>query len=253
MKRGVLIIFLFLSFGSLFPQTTDSISEIREVRYDRSSDLEPVAFDRSRIEDFKKSKDFDYLKSFEKDNWWTRFKKWVNAKYTQFINWLFGDYRANPVLTFIIEIIPFILLVLLLGLIAWLFSRLNPGGRILQQPRTGEVFLTEEEELVRNEDLPGLMEEAVRNGQFRLAVRYYYLNQLRKLDRLNLIEYEYQKTNRDYTAELKDENIRKQFSDITMLYEFIWYGSFQVSESDYRLAEKGFLRMERTLNSLSHE
>ncbi|MCM8570716.1 DUF4129 domain-containing protein [Gramella jeungdoensis] len=253
MKRGVLIIFLFLFFGSIYPQKTDSIAEIKEVRYDKSSDLVSVEFNRSRIEDYKNSEEFEYLDTTEKDNWWTRFKKWVNAKYNQFINWLFGEYRTNSVMAFIIEIIPFILLVLLLGLIAWLFSRLNPGGRILQQPGTSEVFLTEEEELVRNEDLPALMEEAVRNSQFRLAVRYYYLNELRKLDRLKLIEYEYQKTNRDYTTELKDENIRKNFSEITKLYEFIWYGSFQVSESDYRLAEKGFLRMERTLNSLGHE
>lgn len=253
MKSRILIIFLFLFCGSVYPQEVDSVAEIKEVRYDESSGLEPVKFDRSRIDNYKNSKDFEYLQTSEKDNWWTRFKKWVNEKYKQFLNWLFGDYKASPLLAFIIEIIPFVLLVLMLALIAWLFSRLNPGGRILQQPKTSQVFLSEEEELVKNEDLPALIKEAVRNGQFRLAVRYYYLNELRKLDNLDLIEYEFQKTNRDYNSELKDENIRKHFAEITMLYEFIWYGSFQVSESDYRLVEKGFLRMEQSLNSLSHE
>lgn len=253
MRNGILIIILFLFFGNLYPQETDSITGTSEIIYDKTPDLEPVEFDAARIEDFKNSKEFDYLEVAEKDNWWTRFKKWLNAKYTQFLNWLFGDYQPDSLLAFIIKFIPFILLVLLLGLIAWLFSRLNPGGHMLREPDSGEVFLTEEEELVRNENLKSLMEEAVRNGQFRLAVRYYYLNELRRLDRLKLIEYEYQKTNRDYTAEIKDENIRKIFSEITKLYEFIWYGSFQVSESDYRLAEKGFVRMEKNLNSLGHE
>ena len=130
---------------------------------------------------------------------------------------------------------------------------MNPGGRILQKPKTSEVFLTEEEELVKSQDLPALIKEAVINGEFRLAVRYYYLNELRKLDELHLIDYEYQKTNKDYSEEIKDEDIRKHFYEITKLYEFIWYGSFQVSETDYRLVEKGFLRMEKVLNSVGYE
>ncbi|TBW28934.1 DUF4129 domain-containing protein [Gramella sp. KN1008] len=253
MRTGTLIILLLLIFGSLYPQETDSIHQNREVRYDETPNLEPVDFDTSLIEEYKNSKEFDYITTPEKDSWWTRFKKWLNQKFTQFLNWLFGDYEPNSLLAIIIKLIPFILLVLLLIVIAWLFSKLNPGERMLQEPSAGEVFITEEEKLIRNEDLKALMQEAVRNGEFRLAVRYYYLNELRKLDRLKLIRYEYQKTNQDYTAELKDENIRKHFSEITKFYEFIWYGSFQVSESDYKLAEKGFLRMETDLNSLGHE
>ena len=97
------------------------------------------------------------------------------------------------------------------------------------------------------------MKEAIKNAQFRLAVRYYYLNELRKLDELNIISYEYQKTNRDYYEEIKDEKIRQHFFEITKLYEFIWYGSFKVSEKDFWLAEKGFKRMENLLNTMSYE
>lgn len=253
MKKGILIILLFLFFGNFYPQEKDSVSEMKEIKYDDAGDLSPITFDRTQIESYRAEKEFDYINAQEKDNWWTRFKKWINAKYNQFLNWLFGEYQANSILAFFIKILPFLLLLILIGLIVWLFSRLNPGARILEQQKTSEVFLTEEEELVKNEDLQGLMKEAVKNGQFRLAVRYYYLNELRKLDELELIQYEYQKTNRDYSNEIKDEKIRKQFSDITFLYEFIWYGSFQVSESDFRLAEKGFIRMEETLNSVSRE
>ena len=114
-------------------------------------------------------------------------------------------------------------------------------------------FLSEEEELVKSENLSALMQEAIENGQFRLAVRYYYLLSLRKLDELGLIQYEYQKTNRDYLDEITNKDIKNSFADNTKLYEFIWYGSFKVSESDFRLAEKGFIRMENSLKQLSHE
>lgn len=240
-------------FGNIFPQAADSIPEDKVIRYDNSKDLNPVKFDKTKIESYRSQKDFDYINSIEQDNWWTRFKKWVSAKYNQFINWLLGDYKANSILSFIIAALPFLLLLLLLGLIAWLFSRLNPGGKVLQEPKKSTVFLSEEEELVKSEDLPALMKEAIKNAQFRLAVRYYYLNELRKLDELNIISYEYQKTNRDYYNEIDNEKIRQHFSEITKLYEFIWYGSFQVSEKDFRLAEKGFTRMENLLNTRGYE
>lgn len=253
MKKFILILLISFVFGNVFPQEKDSVAEKKELRYDESSSLIPVEFDRQKIDNYRSQEEFDYLQNVEEDSWWTRFKKWLNAKYRQFINWLFGEYEPNSVLAFIISIVPFILLLVLLGLVAWLFSRLNPGGKILQQPKTSEVFLTEEEALVKKEDLPMLIKKAVNKGNFRLAVRYYYLNELRKLDELRLIDYEVQKTNRDYSEEIEDRVIRKHFQEISKLYEFIWYGSFHVSEADYRFVEKNFQRMEDSLNSFSHE
>lgn len=253
MKKRFLIILLFFSFGIFYPQETDSLTEKKEIKYDRTSNLKPVELNENQIEQYRSEEDFDYVTNVEKDNWWTRFKKWINAKYNQFINWLFGDYKANSILVAIAAVIPVLFILALLGLIAWLFSRLNPGGKILQKPKTSEVFLSEEEELIKNEDLSALMKEAIQNGQFRLAVRYYYLQELRKLDELELIKYEYQKTNKDYSNEIRNKKIRDHFTNITKLYEFIWYGSFQVSEADFRLAEKGFIRMEDALKNPEHE
>ncbi len=253
MKNRILVIILFLFFGNIYPQQADSIAERKEIKYDKTSGLAPLEFDEEKISEYREQEDFDYLNEAENESWWTRFKKWINAKYNQFINWLFGDYEPNSVLAIFISILPWLLLLILIGLIIWLFSRLNPGGNILQKPKQSEVFLTEEEELVKSQDLPALIKEAIHNGQFRLAVRYYYLNELRKLDEMKLIDYEYQKTNKDYSEEIKDEKIRSHFSEITKLYEFIWYGSFQVSETDFRLVEKGFLRMEGVLKSVSYE
>ena len=239
--------------GTFYPQETDTLNEVKEIRYDDTANLKPTDFDAEKINEFQSQEEFDYLHYVEKDNWWTRFKTWINLKYNQFISWLFGEYEANGFWAAVIAIIPVLLILALLALIAWLFSRLNPGGKILQKQKTSEVFLSEEEELIKNEDLEALMREAIQAGKFRLAVRYYYLKELRKLDQLELIDYEYQKTNRDYSNEIKQVKIKEQFTNISMLYEFIWYGSFQVSEADFRLAEKGFLKMEDTLKNLSHE
>jgi len=252
LKIRFLLIFFFLFFGTFYPQETDSLNEIKEIRYDETPKLSPTEFDKEKIEKFQSQEEFSYLHTVVEENWWTRFKTWLNLKYNQFLSWLFQDYQASGLLSAIIAIIPALFIFIILGLIFWLFSRLNYGGKMLQKPKTSEVFLSEEEELVKNEDLDTLIQKAVQTGKFRLAVRYYYLKELRKLDELEFIEYEYQKTNRDYSNEIESAAIRKQFANISMLYEFIWYGSFQVSETDFKLAEKGFLKMEDSLKDLKH-
>ncbi|MDR5589984.1 DUF4129 domain-containing protein [Christiangramia sp. SM2212] len=253
MAKKFLFFLIFLSFSFLHSQEADSLEVQKEMQYDENSELLPLELDDSQIEDYRNQKDFNYIETVENDSWWTRFKKWLNAKYNQFINWLFGDYEANSILAAFIAVLPYLLILAIIALVVWLFSKLNPGGKILREQKTSEVFLSEEEDLVKNEDLLSLMKEAIQNGNFRLAVRYYYLLQLRKLDDLEIIQYEYQKTNRDYLMEIRDQKIKDQFSNISKLYEFIWYGSFQVSETDYRLAEKGFVQMEDSLKNLRYE
>lgn len=252
MKNLLFTILFLLTFIRLDAQENPG-EEIKQVKYDQTENLEKPDFDRERIESYKSQKEFEYLNAETEESWWSRFKKWLNHKYQQFISWLFGEYSPGSFLSWFIGILPFLLILLLLGLIAWLFSRLSPGGKIFQKPDNPQVFLSEEEELVRKEDLPVLIQKAVKNGQFRLAVRYYYLNELRELEEAEHIRYEFQKTNLDYREEIEDDTIRKLFSEITKIYEFIWYGGFDVSESDYRLAEKGFLKLERILKNAGHE
>ncbi len=238
--------------GSSYPQQ-DSISLPEGLKYDMDTLFTTVSFKETRLNEFKTQEEFDYIEKVEKESWWSRFKNWINAKYNQFLAWLFGEYEPNSLIAFPIRILPYVLLFLLLGLVLWLFSRLNPGRHILEDPRNSEVFLSEEEELVKNEDLNSLIQTAIRNSEFRLAVRYYYLKQLKKLDQSKLIDYQYQKTNHDYLEEIGDWTVREHFNRITKLYDFIWYGSFEVTENDFALAEKTFLRMETLLKSVKSE
>lgn len=250
-----LLIFLFalLSFGSIRAQTDSLAAGQQQVQYDDSEGLQPANFSEKEIRELKEQKAFSYIDRSQEVSWWTRFKRWISLKYEQLLKWLFGDYKANSFLLFVFKLLPYLLLAILLGLIVWLFIRLNPGGSVLEQPAKPQVYSSKEEELMQSRDLQRLTEEAVQNGQFRLAVRYHYLLNLQQLDRLNFISYQFQKTNEDYAAEIGNENVRVKFLKVTRLYDFIWYGDFQVSETDYRLAEKGFAEMDGILNQVSYE
>lgn len=250
MKLLLATFILFFSTFCGFTQEQDSLSAPAEVRIDQTRNLRPVNFDREKLSALKKDEAFDYLEAREKESWWSRFKSWVNTKLNGFLGWLFGDYSPGGFVAILISILPFLLLLGLFALVIWFFSRLNPGRTLLKSQDKNEVFVSEEEELIKGDDLPLLMKEAVKNGKFQLAVRYYYLNELRKMDELKIIDYQYQKTNHEYFDEIENGTLKAEFILITRFYEFIWYGSFTVTEKDFRIAEKEFIRMDKSLQSL---
>ena len=130
---------------------------------------------------------------------------------------------------------------------------MNPGKNILQQPQTAKVHLDDEEEIIQNADIPSLINTAIENGQYRMAVRYYYLQALKELDLKNFIEFEAQKTNNDYISEITNEQLNRLFRKGTRVYNFIWYGDFQVSKEDFLLAEKGFSELNSTIKNTKNE
>ena len=86
-----------------------------------------------------------------------------------------------------------------------------------------------------------------------MAVRYYYLQALKELDLKNLIDFEAQKTNEDYTSEINNAQLNIIFKKVTRIYNFIWYGDFQVSKDDFLLAEKGFSELNSTIKNTKNE
>ena len=69
----------------------------------------------------------------------------------------------------------------------------------------------------------------------------YYLWLLKDLKESELIVWLPEKTNADYLSELKQEALRKQFSYLSYLYNYIWYGEFSITDEDYLSAKKAFL------------
>ena len=252
--RLLLLITIFLLSCPNFYGAQDSIvPDTETVVYDSDSGLQKVEFNKGRILEFKKDKAFDYLAEIENDSWWTRFKRWLSMKYTQLLEWLFGEYTANSLVAILLLILPYILVAAVIGLIVWLFIRLNPGPSLIGEPDTGSVFFNEEEEIVRSQDISSLIDSAVRAGDYRLAVRYYYLQLLKHLNEKGLIKYEFQKTNSEYLAEIKEETYKPKVKRLMRLYDFIWYGSFTVSENDFSVAQNSFREIERSILTLPNE
>lgn len=69
-----------------------------------------------------------------------------------------------------------------------------------------------------------LLDEAVRQQDYRRAIRLYYLRALKQLSDKALIDWQPGKTNHRYIRELQAQALRLDFEKITALFEYVWYG-----------------------------
>ncbi|HYG18106.1 MAG TPA: DUF4129 domain-containing protein [Ohtaekwangia sp.] len=90
-------------------------------------------------------------------------------------------------------------------------------------------------ENIAETDLAQLLQQALQAGDFRRAVRLYYLLLLQQLNAREMIEWKKDKTNREYLAELfaKDYHY-DEVKTLTLAYERVWYGEYVLEQDSFR-------------------
>ena len=89
-----------------------------------------------------------------------------------------------------------------------------------------------------------LILQATQAGQFREAVRLLYLETLKSLAKTNQIDWKINKTNQDYLNELRSSPLRNEFSDLTLRYEYVWYGDFEIGRRGFDSMQQVFKRFQ---------
>jgi hypothetical protein len=84
---------------------------------------------------------------------------------------------------------------------------------------------------------------------YRGAVRLLHLKMLKELDSHERIRYSKEKTNRDYSRELGDINLRNSFISLTGIYNRVWYGNYSLSEEEFESMASGFYQFSEELNA----
>ena len=77
------------------------------------------------------------------------------------------------------------------------------------------------------------IEEAINDGNYRLATRLQYLQALKNLSDKGYIDWRINKTNSDYLAEISGRPFNNMFSRLTFNFEYTWYGEMQVSKEQF--------------------
>lgn len=244
-KRWFLGIVFALLFWPVFGQ--DSL------QYDHRLEVNTLHFDREQLEDYRSNPAFNYTENLDAHDWWEEFVEWLKYLWTSFwSNWLSGVEPGNW-LVVALTILKYVFVVGVIVLIIWLFWRLNPGRAFIKPTSPPDVLLSEEAELMQQSDLKALLNSAVEQRDYRLAIRYMYLLILQQLRDEERIIYSPEKTNHDYQIELETTALASDFTRVAELYNVIWYGDFHIDEQQYSRVNRDFKKLESHLKSVTHD
>ena len=120
---------------------------------------------------------------------------------------------------------------------------------LVQQPRNKqisrdgvEITLDNLEEYLQESDLDRFLREALKDQNYPLAIRLYFLQVIKQLSAQNAIQWSREKTNRDYLREMRNHARYPEFQYLTKTFERIWYGNAMLQADTFQQLEPDFKR-----------
>ncbi|MCL7764589.1 hypothetical protein MPF19_14290 [Polaribacter sp. Z014] len=154
----------------------------------------------------------------------------------------------GAIIYFISHIFPFILgaIIIFIILKTILGADSNFWNFKKSKKKVAEKLIYEDED-IHETDIEGLLQKAILSKEYRLAIRYYYLSVLKILSNKKLIDYHKDKTNSEYLFEIEDTTTRTNFSYLSYVYSYVWYGDFPIDETNFKLAESKYQSFKKSL------
>ncbi len=235
--KQLLFYILFTCFSlAVFSQTVKE-----KPLYDQEF-IEQKSFNNEKIKRYKKNEDFIYILEKREPTILEKSWKWCKRVFKKILSYLFDD--ITPVVGFlktVIKILPYIIAVLVLYFFIKFFLKVNPRNILEGKAKKPIVLLTDDEELIKEKNLPILIQNAIENQSYNLAIRYYYLLILKKLSEKEVIKWQQEKTNEDYIKEISSHNnISNDFKELTLIYDYAWYGEFKINNNKFLNTELKF-------------
>jgi hypothetical protein len=211
-----------------------------------------IISERKFLEKFKKNysdSEFEYEEKNIEKNWWDRFKDWLAG----IIRNLFSFTNDETSMTIVGYLIKFFA-ILIIGIVVYLIvkSILNKEGKWIFGKNSDKKLInySDVEKNLQLVDFEKLISETLISGEKRLTIRYYYLWLLKKMSANEIIVWDLEKTNSDYLYEIKDAELKEDFVYLSYLYEYIWYGEFEISEMTFEKAISSFDKAIKTLQNV---
>lgn len=256
MNRFVIILYFLFCLSPFYAQDTlveEDPPKIFGIKYTEkdikvdSGSVEARHFEK----DFKKKytdKDFVYEYKEPEKSWWDHFKHWLARQIANLFN--FGSVKSSlNFISILFRIIAVLVVILLIYFIVkalikregmWIFGK-NSDKRAL--------FYSDAEKNIHLLDFEKLIKESIEAGEKRIAVRYYYLWLLKVMAQYHYIEWDIEKTNSDYLYELHNPAHKEEFTYLSYLYNYIWYGEFEIDDATFRKTENRFKKALKTFGN----
>lgn len=217
--------------GLCFGQKELSKKPAKVVKID-SGKVEIRKIDTAEVSAYSKQRDFIYDDvPPESLSLWDRFWNWL---------WdLIGRAFRNKVSG---SLIKYVLLGLVIVIVVFLVIKLvGLDYKVLTgQSKALDIPFEETLENIHEINFDEQLELALQSYNYRLAVRLLYLKTLKQLSDQKIISWLPDKTNRAYVSEIQDVQKREVFSDLTLQFEYIWYGEFFIDKNTFESVHQSF-------------
>ncbi len=186
--------------------------------------------------------DLEFAKKTENNDvgLWQRFWDWLT-------DLIFGkvdeNSKQNLQLVFI-----WALALIGLAIIVWLFTNTQFTSFLKGSTKSSSFNFTDVDEDISTIDFSARIKKAINEDDYRLAVRWLYLKQLYLLNQKNKIIYEPFKTNIDYAIELTNSAHQKKFQAISRIYDYVWYGKYDITLNKFNSIDLEFKKFETELD-----
>jgi hypothetical protein len=85
-----------------------------------------------------------------------------------------------------------------------------------------------------------MSQQAAARGDYRQAIRYQYLYILHLMGEKRMVNLQPQKTNYQYLQEIKQKPFAGEFGTLTLQFEYVWYGEFNLNLAQYDAIAGGY-------------
>ena len=180
--------------------------------------------------------DLNYpLEVGEKAGWFQTLFEWIITG----LQW-FGDLISKGGLSNeFVYLISFIAA----GVLIWLLLRSRASWIFAGRSKEGKIDYAVHHEDIHSIDFETQIANAIKNEDYRLAVRLVYLRTLKLMTDYQMIHWAEGKTNNQYTRELKDKELRSRFMELSYQFNYLWYGHFDADHHHWESADKIYQRI----------
>lgn len=160
------------------------------------------------------------------ETWWQKIIKWIVYFVTKFFE--FVDKGGKPLAYTFYLIVFGVFIFIIVKLLDLNYQNIFLRSKKIRTPNF-EVF----DEDIYGINFDKMISDAEKSANYRKAIRYLYINYLKILADNELINWQINKTNKDYEEEMKRSSYFTLHKHLTLIYEYIWYGEFLIDKTQY--------------------
>lgn len=207
---------------------------------DTESEVHNRKFETKFKDKYKGKEGFVYEEVQQKTGLFQKIKQAINEWFRRNFTQKIGEELDHFYYVILLRVLGFLLFGFIAFYLIKAFIQKDIYWLVKKKGKKVQAFEELTVEDFKTTDFESIINDSIAQKQYRLAIRMYYLGLLQRLHEQEKILWTPEKTNADYSYELKEKNEKEDFSYLSYLYNNIWYGEYELTEVDFFKAKNAF-------------